>query len=168
MSEYLAIGVVLGSHGVRGDLKVRSTSGEMEHFTHLKHVVLARGDQEGSRYSVQGVRGNPASILLSLEGIDDPETARTFKGCELRVPREHAAPLQPGEFYIADLVGCKLVFENQIVGEVTGVWNNSNTDMFDVTLADNEHRNVPFQKEFIGEVDVTRRTIELKHDWILE
>ncbi|MFW5801123.1 MAG: ribosome maturation factor RimM [Spirochaeta sp.] len=168
MNRLLTIGIVTGSHGVHGELKVLSTSGEMEHFRTLQEIVLRSKDQQERTCKVTGVRGKPTAIILAVEGITDPETARTYRGSEIVVPREHAAPLSEGEYYTGDLVDCSLVYKGQVLGKITAVWNNGQNDMLDVRLSDDKQRTIPFQDEFIGEVDIKAGVIELRDDWILE
>lgn len=168
MQQLLAIGIVSGSHGVRGELKIRSTSGEMKHYSSLKKVTLRLKNGDTRELNVTGVRGKPDAIILAVEEIKDPETARTLRGGEILVPREAAAPLEEGEYYIGDLVTCSLMHEGNPVAEVIAVWNNGYHDMLDVSMPSGSRCTVPFQDEFIGEVDIQSRRIELKHIWILE
>ncbi|AFG37292.1 ribosome maturation factor RimM [Spirochaeta africana] len=168
MQQQLTIGFITGSHGVRGELKVRSTSGEMEHFLKLGSVTVRQKGQDDRELQVRSVRGKPDAIILALEGINDPETARKLRGSELIVPRDAAAPLGTNEYYVADLVGCCIQYLGTTVGRVVSVWNNGLHDMFDIELNEGGQRVVPFLDKFIGAVDPDAGYIELKLEWILE
>ncbi len=173
MQTELSIGYVTGSHGVRGELKVYSTSGEIEHFHKLKNVVLVSPDGGQERqYQVTSVRGKPQAVIMAVQGIENPEDAKALRGWVIKVPRKFAASLQKNEYYVGDLVGCRLVYENgtavEQIGEITGVWDNGAVNMFDVSLTDGRQCVVPFQDQFIGRVDIKAGEIQLRVKWIIE
>lgn len=167
MAEKLVIGRVLSSHGVRGEVKVKSLSGEDSHFKALDTVVIRyRGrDIEKKLLSVRGALPN---LIIAFEGITSPEEARKYRGAEVLVDREHAAPLKDGEYYFADLTGCKVHFEGEEKGTVTSVWENVNCDMLELELKDGQIVQVPLQDQFVADVDTGEKRIELRVDWILE
>jgi 16S rRNA processing protein RimM len=167
MEDRLVIGRIRASHGVRGEVKVQSLSGEDRHFHRIKTVWLRLENRE-RQLTVLSVRGALPNLILAFEGISSPEEARKYRGAEILVKRDEAAALKTGEYYIADLIGCHIVYRDEVLGEVLSVWENSNCDMFEVQCTDGHKVQVPFQDEFVGDVDTSNRRIELKVDWILE
>ncbi|MFP4510098.1 MAG: ribosome maturation factor RimM [Spirochaetota bacterium] len=168
--KLLTVGIVRTVHGVRGALKVRSLSGEIDHFRTMEAVWLAHKSEPDSaarRFDVQEVSGSPHALILKLEGMDSPEHASQWRGARVLAPRENAARRGEDEFYVADLVGCKLLFEERPVASVVGVWDSGSSDMLEVRT-ESGLRNVPFRKEFVGWVDIENQRIELLVDWILE
>jgi 16S rRNA processing protein RimM len=168
--KLLTVGIVRTVHGVRGALKVRSVSGEMDHFRTMDAVWLVQKSQPDAaarRFDVESVTGAPHALILKLAGMDTPESAAEWRGGRVLASRENAAPRGEDEFYIADLVGCELLFNNTRVGLVEGVWDSGCSDMLEVRT-DSGLRNVPFRKEFVGAVDVENQSMELLVDWILE
>ena len=97
MDDELIIGRVRTAHGVRGELKVESMSGETDHFRSLSTVTLVRGDRR-HELAVEGVRVAHRTVLLKLEGVDSPEDAKRWRGWEIVAPRRHAAPIREGEY----------------------------------------------------------------------
>ena len=165
----LATGVIGGPHGIHGELKVRSFSGETEHFSKLTHVTLRKADAPRElEFEVERVRGHGEKILLKLVGIDTPEAARRFNGFEIWVQRNEAAPCAEDEYYIADLVGLVLVYQGREVATVRSVWENGATAMLDVETRERKSAVVPFREPFVGEVMLEAGGIELLTDWILE
>ncbi|HEB10246.1 MAG TPA: 16S rRNA processing protein RimM, partial [Spirochaetales bacterium] len=105
MEERLAIGLIRTSHGVKGNLRVKSFSGETNHFSRLKKVYIKKGDRF-IPYRVKSVGGSHSSLLLKLENIDTREEALRLRGEVLWVDRSVASPLKQGEYYYADLSRC--------------------------------------------------------------
>lgn len=165
MDETLVIGTVRTSHGVKGFMKVFSTSGECKHFRELKSVTL---EKDGNRkvFNVEGVKGAGNNLLMKLEGVDTPEEARKWSGFEIVVSRDAALPLEEGEFYISDIWGCAVYKDGVELGEVVSVIEGTQAELLEIKTRDGLFL-VPFLDEYIGAVDTGAGRIELKADWLL-
>ena len=98
----LTLGVVIGTHGIVGELKVRPVTDVPEQFEHLPAVFV--GDETRPR-KVQNVRLHSGNVLLKLRGIANPEDAATFRGQPIRISGRDALPLEEGEFLLYQLIG---------------------------------------------------------------
>lgn len=146
-------------------MKVTSLSGQFDHFYPLKQVTLRKDGRE-KVYDVEEIKPLGALLLMKLKGIESPEVAKTLAGAEILVPREQASPLEEGEFYQADLYGCQLVHQGEVLGLVKSIFHNGAADLLEVKTDDGTYF-VPFQDPYIGDVDVEKKTIELKTPWLL-
>ena len=167
MSDLIATGVIRGSHGMEGYVKVTSFSGDLEHFCSLKVVTLVSGN-ERKETKVDDVRVAHDRVLVKFMDIDTIEAARSLTNWEIWVTRSTATPLAVDEHYIADLVGCNVLVDGKSVGTVRGVIDSASDALFEILLEDGTTRIVPFREEFIGEVDVVNATIQLMATWTLE
>ncbi len=178
--EHFVIGILQAPYGLKGELKVRSLSGEADHFLCLVGqsvaVRVVTNGVPGALIlrAVEAVREVQPHLLMKFVGFDTPEKARLLTGGELLVPRDQASPLADGEYYVADLVACNLVFRGAVLGVIKSVWDNGASEMLEIRLIDeNEEKGwrlvqIPFREQFVGKVDVIARTVELLVDWILE
>ena len=190
--EQLIVGFVRGSHGVSGEFKVESASGYYNHIELLKEVTLRNGSTLKT-CRVESTRLGGNSLFMKLAEINSPEEVKKFRNWELVVPREYAHPLGENEWYIEDLKGCSLVWNGgtaaktapaQVVGTITDVLEGGAGYLLEVLLSEScdvlsedvkftvsgKIRKVliHFNFHYISEVDVTARTIQLMHLWILE
>lgn len=194
--EKLVVGIIRGSHGLSGNCKVESTSGEYEHFASMKEVTL-RKNGFCKTCQIERVLIGDRVLYIKFGGIDTPEDAKKFSGWEILVSRENACPCGKDEYYIEDLKRCSLVYAGDtanglavksapsvVVGTITDVLEGGAGDLLEVVLsescellAENVRKTVsgasrtvmvPFKKEFIGKVDIPRKTVQLMHLWILE
>ena len=163
--EKLAIGKIRTSHGLKGYLKVVSFSGETDHFFKLDSVLL-KGKNRQRTFAVEEIKTFGTTVLLKLEGIDSPEDGKKLSGWEIWVEKEFAAPLKKGEYYVSDMVGCKVLFEENVVGTVKGVTDSSADDLLEVSTEKGLFY-VPFRNEFVGEVNIPDGTIVLKDNGLL-
>jgi 16S rRNA processing protein RimM len=91
-----------------------------------------------------------------------------LNGWEIWVPRESAAPLDEGEFYVADLASCSLVCQGVVVARVVGVVDGAQALLLEVeSSADQKKYLVPFMSQYIGTVDLERKEMELLAPWLL-
>ena len=159
--DLLAVGVITATHGVGGELKVKSFSGEPQHIAALQEAIFRKGTAE-RRLRIQGARLQPPGVILKLEGMNTPETARQLIGYEIWVPRRDAAPLASGEYYASDLCRCTVWFEEERIGDVRAVWDGGPAQLLEVISADGKTHLVPFLEHFIREVDLSKGRIALR------
>ncbi|MDC7126819.1 MAG: ribosome maturation factor RimM [Spirochaetales bacterium] len=166
--EKLAIGKIRTSTGVKGFFKVLSFSGETNHFKKLKGTSVEIKNGSKTKYlKVDDVRISGSTPVMKVAGIDSPEEARKYSGWEILVERSLGAALGSNEFYLADLCKCKLVMNNQEIGEIKGVCDNGVSDMLEVVY-NGKTVMIPFLDQFVGKVDLDAQTVELKEDWLLK
>ena len=159
-TQLLAVGRVQTSHGLKGYLKVKSLSGEIEHLLRLKSVQVGVAGRL-SRFEVQDVRRGPGTVLLKLAGIDDRDTGSEYRGQFIWVDRRFASALREEEYYVSDLEGCSLYQGTSLVGSVISVPEGGGGDYLEVESLEGDRLIVPFRKHFIGRVDIAGRRIEL-------
>ncbi|HEU5431905.1 MAG TPA: ribosome maturation factor RimM [Thermomicrobiales bacterium] len=130
----LAIGVILGSHGVRGEVKLRLFTDEPEHLRSIKRVWV--GAESNSR-RLLGVRFQGDIALIRLQGITTPEAATELRGETVRIAGADARPLAAGEFFLYQLVGLEAFDETGApVGRVTDIIETGANDVLVLTPPD--------------------------------
>jgi 16S rRNA processing protein RimM len=164
--ELLAVAFVMSAHGVKGEMRIRSFSGSFGHLEKLAAVIARKGGVE-KRFAVESTRRRDPDMLMKLAGVDTREAAQELAGFELWVGRESAAPLGAGEYYAADLCGCRLYFGEREIGTVSGLLDTGAAELLEVVRTDGTKALVPFVDHFIGEVDVAAGRIMLKEEYIL-
>ena len=178
----LVVGFIRGTHGFSGECKVESASGEYEHLLKLKEVTLRQGEQQ-KETKVELVSLGNACAYVKFAGIDSDTELKRFNGWEILADRKYCKPLKKDEWYIEDLRSCSLIYEGKdapatliapdgkaVVGTITDVLEGGGGNLLEVSLAESCDRKVlvPFNKEFIGKVDIKNKTVQLMHLWILE
>jgi 16S rRNA processing protein RimM len=159
MEEQIIVGFIRAPHGVTGEVKVESASGEYDHIVALRNVTLRHSNSsdvpcgtDSKLFSVEYAEFGGNCVFMKFAGINSPEDARKFNGWEVVVPREYARPLKEGEWYIDDLRNCSLVYENSCessivgpaaeaapvekIGTITDVLEGGAAYLFEVTLSE--------------------------------
>ncbi len=97
---FVAVGVVLTSFGLRGDIKVEPLTDFPERFGAGKTLWLA-----GEPHRVERSRWQHRVVYVKLSGIDTPEAVAALRGRYLELPEAERAALEPGDYYQSDIIG---------------------------------------------------------------
>lgn len=120
MEQYLQVGVISSTHGIKGEVKVFPTTDDPLRFKYLKNVILDAGKKQ-IPLEIQGVKFFKQFVILKFKGIDNINDIEMYKGKSLLVTREDAVELEEDEYFIADLIGMKVVTEEAELGTLTDV-----------------------------------------------
>jgi len=167
MTEKFIIGVVGSPFGVKGFVKVRPCSGEIDHLLKLQSVIVSKDGKERLFQIEENAPALP-SVLMRFSGIETPEDAKTLNGAQLISGREQAAPLGDGEFYIEDLKGLAVVAESETIGSITDIIEGGGGELAEIELLNGEKRLVPFRHEFFSTISPEKGNVTLQNLWILE
>src|SRR6185503_13558822 len=102
----------------------------------VERVWLVAEDGKEREFAVREVRGEGPKTLLWLEGVENRDEAARLVGSNIEVVREDVAPLAPGEYSLADLVGAAVFGPDGRVGEVVGIVVNPSIDSVQIRLDD--------------------------------
>jgi len=103
--ELLRLGVVTGTHGLRGDLKVRLFTDEPSALLDAREIYLRGRQGELTVCRVAAVKTHKGSVLLRLQGLENIDAVQTLVGCEVLMPRGELPVLADDEFYWFELEG---------------------------------------------------------------
>ena len=119
MEQYLRVGVITNSHGIKGEVKVFPTTDDIKRFDYLDEAVIDTG-KEYINVNVTGVKYFKNMVILKFKQYDNINDILKFKGLDLLVSRENAIPLGEDEHFIVDLIGCNVVDEekNYIINHI--------------------------------------------------
>ena len=132
MSDYLRVGVVTTTHGVKGEMKVFPTTDDMSRFSRLKELKAITRKGEVT-WKIQGVKYFKQFVILKVEGIDDMDTAALYRNTDLMIPKEEALPLEENEYYLSDIIGLTVVTEDgKEFGEVVEVLQTGANDCYEI------------------------------------
>ena len=159
MEDLLIVGVITTTHGVRGEVKVYPTTDEPERFLDLDYVLLDTG-RELRRLDIKNVRFFKNLAILKFDGIDNINDIEKYKGRDLWIPREEAQELDEDEYYIADLLGMKVLLEDgSEFGTLRDVMETGANDVYIVDSVKHGEVLLPAIKECILDVDIEANTM---------
>lgn len=161
MQQFLEVGRVNNTHGIKGEVKLELWCDSIEYLKQFKVLYL---DGEGKTpLKIKSVRPQKNSAILSLEGYDSIEKAEKIKGRVLYGDRNDAQ-IDENSNYIADLIGCYVVDidTDEEYGQVKDVLNYGSCDIYDVENW-GKHTLVPAVSDVVKEINIEYRLIKIKN-----
>ena len=159
MEKVFQVGIISSTHGVRGEVKVFPTTDDMKRFKKLKEVLLDTG-KETLTLEIEGVKFFKQFVILKFKGYDKIDDIVKYRGKSLFVPRENAVKLQKDEYFIADLIGLKVVNEDgSFTGVLKDVMETGANDVYIVESQDGKEVLIPAIKDCILQVDFEKEQV---------
>lgn len=164
MEQYIRIGTITKTHGLRGEVKVFPSTDDMQRFSDLDYCFLDEKHAHKKMIITQ-VRYFKQFVILSFEGITSMDEAESLRGLELYVDRANAVPLEEGEYFIADLIDMNVfTADGEKLGILTDVLQTGANDVYVVRSAKyGKEILIPVIKQCIKSVDIEAgcMTVEL-------
>ena len=158
--EYILIGEIVNTFGIKGELKVKS-------YTDFNEVRFAKGQKlfikSQSSYKevvVHSYREHKGHVLVAFDNLLNINLVEKYIACELYVSEDDLHELEDGEYYFRDLVGCKVKLHDEIVGEVIEVMDYPANEVLRIQMKDKTVL-VPFVEAFVLDVDLDEEIITI-------
>ena len=161
MEQFLQVGVISSTHGIRGEVKVFPTTDDPARFKKLKKVLLDTG-KEQLELEIQSVKFFTQFVIAKFKGIVNINDIEMYKGKSLFVPREDAVALGKDEYYIADLIGMEVFTEEGRFGILKDVMETGANEVY--IIASDKHGEVlvPAIKQCILDVDIEGKRMKIR------
>jgi 16S rRNA processing protein RimM len=163
--ERVTLGRVIGAHGLRGELRVRLLDGTDNNLHALSSVWLAReeGDPKPVEARVRAVgSGRRGEARLALEGVDGRDAAEALRGRLVQADVDQLGPLEEGEYYQYELIGCRVEDgSGRVLGVVQEIWDTGAPAVLVVVDQAKREHLIPAAREILREVDVAARRITI-------
>ena len=161
MEQFLQVGVISSTHGIRGEVKVFPTTDDPMRFKKLKKVFLDTG-RERLELEVQSVRFFKQFAIVKFKGIDNINDIERYKGKGLFVPREDAVPLGEDEYYIADLIGMEVFTEDGHFGVVKDVIETGANEVYIIESDEHGEVLIPAIRQCVLDVNVEEKKMKIR------
>ena len=163
-TEFLNIGQIVNTHGLKGEMKVIPLTDDMYRFDDLEEIIL----DEKNIY-IENVKYQKDRVILKLEGIDTIEQAEKLKKKYVKVPREESVELEEDTYFITDLMGCKVLdTEGFEYGNIFEVIQTPSNDVY--WVKGKKEVLVPVLKEIVLDININDQIITIRPvgDWMDE
>ena len=161
MEELLLVGVITQTHGIRGEVKVFPTTDDAARFQELRQVLLDTG-KETISLEIENVKFFKQFVILKFKGYDNINDIERYKRCALLVKRDDAVPLEEDEYYIADMIGMKVVTDrDEEFGILKNVIETGANDVYVIEHPSEGEVLIPAIKECILDVDIPGRLMKI-------
>lgn len=159
MTEYFELGQIVNTFGIKGMVKVKPFTDNIEQFEELEKIYI-KNKSGKKEYQIQEVKFHKQMVLIKFEGIDNPEDAELLRNSYVLINRKDAKPLEEGTYYIVDLLESEVYTdENILLGKVEDIFNTGSNDIYVVKDELGKQVLLPGIPEVIKQVDIENKKI---------
>jgi 16S rRNA processing protein RimM len=154
--QWITIALLGKTRGNRGEITALALSSKPERYESLRDVYLFGS---GARYEVESTWFHDATLIFKFRGVDSISDAEDLIGAEVRIPAAERVPLDPGEFFVSDLVGCEVIDHRtgRSLGRVSALDDGGGTGLLVVGGL-----LIPFARSICVEIDPAARRIAVE------
>jgi 16S rRNA processing protein RimM len=155
---WVTIALLGKTRGNRGEITAISLSSKPERYSALQEVYLFG---TGKRAEVETTWFHNGTLIFKFRGVDSISDAELLSGLEVRVPLAERAPLEAGEFFQSDLIGCEVIdrASGTRIGAVTD-WDDGGGS--GLLVIDDGDLLIPFARAICVEIDPAARRIAVE------
>ncbi len=157
--DLVVIGKVTRTHGLHGEVRVLPYSAEVDSLNHYERLYFQTTNGARELLTIDSLRPHKNFALLKLKEVHGAESAKRLIGADVLIERVWMPPLEPDEYYWADLVGLKIIDrEGRNLGQVKRLLSTGADDLL-VVEKDQQEYYLPFREEIISSVDLDQGRI---------
>lgn len=159
--EYIYIGKIVNTHGIKGELRLLSDF-KYKDKVFIKNNKIYIGRKKEPE-TIASYRHHKNFEMITLVGYTNINEVLKYKGLSAFILRSDLK-LTKDEYLDEDLIGLQAYSNNLLIGEVIDIRNSGGTNRLLIIKSINGIKDIyiPFQKEFIKDIDFTKKTIQLE------
>ncbi|WP_088105071.1 ribosome maturation factor RimM [Halalkalibacter urbisdiaboli] len=163
MTEWFKVGKIVNTHGVRGEVRVISSTDFAEERYAKGTELMIRLEDKEIPVIVAHHRTHKNFDLLQFEGYPSINEVEKFKGSQLFVSGEYLEDLNEGEFYYHEIIGCTVVTEDEEeLGIVKEIIETGANDVWVIQRkGGGKDVLIPYIESVVQEVDVEQKKIHI-------
>lgn len=168
----VVVGRLTQPYGLKGWIKVHSFTEPRENLLGYS-VCQMQYQGKWQAAAVEAGKEHGKGLIIKLKGVETPEQARLYSGCELAVPASELPPLEDDEIYWHQLEGLRVIVDDPqrgelLLGEVDHLFETGANDVVVVKACegslDDRERLLPYlPQQVIVAIDLAAGT--MKVDW---
>ena len=154
MNEYVEIGRIVNTHGIKGELRLLSNF-EKKEDVFKPGITLYIGDQKEPEV-IKSYRHHKEFEMITLEGYDNINTVLKYKGKFAYVKKE-ILNLKEGEYLYSDLIGMEIKENEKTLGKIKDImYNRANMLLY---IEGKKNFYIPLNPVYVKKVDVQNKEV---------
>jgi len=156
MKDYIKVGKIVNTHGVKGCMKVLALTDELERFDELDYVYT---EIDNMKRKVKDVWYRKGMVYLELEGISNMDDAIKLKESFVSIEENQLKELPQDTYYIFEHEGLEVYSaEGEYIGKIKEVFQTGANDVYEVKNKTNTYY-IPAIKDVVKEVNIKDKKV---------
>ena len=166
MNSFVAVGRLMRTHGIFGDILCKPLTHDFERHSLLKKVYLELSSGEIKEMAISHSEIYNQVWKFHFEGLNTPESVQPFVNAHVLVPESERLPLPEGQFYFSDFENFDAVDKDgNIIGKVLSAQEMPSVNVFNL-LIENKEIIAPWIDDCILNVDMENKRIVVNLEFI--
>ncbi len=158
MKDYVRVGKIVNTHGVKGCMKLISLTDDLERFDELEYVYT---EIDNKKRNINDVWYRNGMVYLELEGVNSMDDAVKLKESYVSIDESQLKDLPEDTYYIYELKGLDVYStENELIGKVKEVFQTGANDVYEVEGKSTTYY-IPAIKNIVKEVNIKEKKITI-------
>lgn len=156
------VGIVVGFHGLAGQVKVRTATNSPELLLDVTNVVVHLIDGLVLNLKVQEIEISKRMLLVQFSGYVNRTQVECLSGAQVFADHSELRPLSQDEWWVQDLIGLKaFTTSGAYIGTILSIIDRG-TQLLEITSSESTKTIlVPFVKELVPTVDIRAGIVEI-------
>lgn len=165
LSDMVVVGEVTSTHGVRGDVKIRSFTDNPKQLK--KYDFLYNEHKEIIKVTFKRDL-DKGMFIGSFDAITNKEDAALLKGTLFYIHKSQRPEIEDHECYLSDLINCKVIMENAEIGIITAFHDFGAGTFLDINLKNlKKTGTLPFNKLAILDLNLEKKEVTISKQHLL-
>lgn len=164
--EWFNVGRIVNTHGVRGEVRILSTTDfeEQRFVVGNKLAAFKKNDKKPTWVTIESVRRHKNFILLTFEGMHNINLVEPFKEGMLKVTKDQMDEdlLEENEYFYHDIIGCSVVSEEgETIGEIKDILETGANDVWVVKGTKGKEHYIPYIEDVVKDINIDEKVITI-------
>ena len=164
MTEFLNVGKIVNTHGIRGEVRVISqTDFPEERYRKGQRLTLFRENKAPLELTVAGHRKHKNFDLLTFEGYPTINDVEPLRGGILKVSKDELSELTENEYYYHEIIGLTVIDEQaRELGKIKEILSPGANDVWVVQRKGKKDALIPYIESVVKQIDLDKGEVHIE------
>lgn len=164
MTEFLNVGKIVNTHGIRGEVRVISqTDFPEERYRKGQRLTLFRENKTPLELTVAGHRKHKNFDLLTFEGYPTINDVEPLRDGILKVSKDELSELTENEYYYHEIIGLTVIDEQaRELGKIKEILSPGANDVWVVQRKGKKDALIPYIESVVKQIDLDKGEVHIE------
>lgn len=148
--EFYEIGKIVGTFGIKGELKVKSFTDDLDDFLIDCPYYIGKNKEP---VHLTNAKVHKSNVLIKLKNIDNINDVLDYVNSHIYIDMENRSDLDEGNYYKDELIGLEVFSNNEKIGELVEIIHTLANDVY-VVKGNGVIFQIPAVGEFIKNINI--------------
>lgn len=161
--NYLKVGTIITTHGIKGEVKVKSDTSFREDRYKIGNKLYLQFEGEMIEIKIDSYRVHKGFDLITFNNLKNINDVLMYVGLDIYVHKDDLEELEEEEFYFDTLIGMDILDEGSVhIGVITDVMEVPQGEILVIKTKENKELLIPFVFDYVITINEVENYIVIK------